>query len=237
MRPGLSSGRDPHRAMKRPCLLLTPGLVSYTQGWDWQKQIQQRKIQDSQHPDVLFLVEHPPVYTLGQGSDPEFVKFAPGTFELHRTERGGEVTYHGPGQLVGYPVLDLRAYRQDLHWYLRQLEEVLIRTLSHLDITGERVAGLTGVWVKGYKVAAIGIKVSRWVTLHGFALNVTTDLRAFEVIVPCGLTQPVGRVEQFCPGVSPADLIPLIATSFAEVFGVDLQLVPLAQVIALPVPQ
>jgi len=209
--------------MKRPCLLYTPGRMSYTEAWAWQKQLQQTKIEQPDHPDALILLEHTPVYTLGQGSTLDFVKFAPGTFELHRTERGGEVTYHGPGQLVGYPILDLRYYRQDLHWYLRQLEEVIIQALAPLGIPAQRVPGLTGVWVGDTKVAALGIKVSRWVSLHGFALNVTTDLTAFEAIVPCGLSQPVGRVAQFCPDITLTTMQKLVADSFATVFGVELQ--------------
>ncbi|WP_245395500.1 lipoyl(octanoyl) transferase LipB [Anthocerotibacter panamensis] len=206
----------------RPCLLYTPGQVPYPLAWEWQRHVQQQKIQDPEHPDVLFLLEHPPVYTLGQGSSMDFVRFASGAHELHRTERGGEVTYHGPGQIVGYPILDLRHYRQDLHWYLRQLEEVVIQTLAALGISGERIAGLTGVWVEGAKVAAIGIKVSRWVTLHGFAFNVTTDLAPFAAIVPCGLTKPVTSLAQLCPGATLEAVQPLIAGMFCKVFGVKL---------------
>ncbi len=208
--------------MKRLCLLYEPGLLLYTEAWVWQQQIQQKKIREPEHPDVLFLLEHAAVYTLGQGSSLDFVKFAPGTFALHRTERGGEVTYHGPGQLVGYPILDLSYYQKDLHWYLRQLEEVIIRALKPLDLVGERVSGMTGVWVQDHKIAAIGIKVSRWVTLHGFALNVTTDLAAFEVIVPCGLTKPVGSLELFCPGITLIETQKLVSAAFAEVFEVEL---------------
>jgi len=204
-------------------MLHTPGLMSFAEAWAWQKQIQQAKIEHPDHLDTLILLEHPPVYTLGQGSTLDFVKFAPGSYELHRTERGGEVTYHGPGQLVGYPILDLRHYRQDLHWYLRQLEEVIIQALVPLDIQAQRIAGLTGVWVGNYKIAAIGIKVSRWVSLHGFALNVTTELAAFEAIIPCGLTQPVGRVSQFCPEITLITMQKLVADSFAMVFDVELQ--------------
>jgi lipoyl(octanoyl) transferase len=174
---------------------------------------------------VFILLEHPPVYTLGQGSHLEFLKFDPSgsDYELHRIERGGEVTYHCPGQLVGYPILNLRNYQPDLHWYLRQLEEVIIRVLARYGLKGEREPGLTGVWVAGYKVAAIGIKVSRWITMHGFALNVCPDLTGFQHIVPCGIAdKPVGSLAQFVPDVALETVRQQIAQCFSEVFQVDL---------------
>jgi lipoyl(octanoyl) transferase len=141
---------------------------------------------------------------------------------LHRIERGGEVTYHCPGQLVGYPILNLRYYQQDLHWYLRQLEEVILQVLSLYGLTGERISGLTGVWVEGYKVAAIGIKVSRWITMHGFALNVCPDLTGFQHIIPCGIAnKPVGSLAQFIPEVCLETVRHQIANCFAEVFQVE----------------
>jgi lipoyl(octanoyl) transferase len=174
-------------------------------------------------PDILILLEHPPVYTLGQGSTLEFVKFDPSEgYELHRVERGGEVTYHCPGQLVGYPILNLQHYRADLHWYLRQLEEVLIRTVAVFGLKADRVSGLTGVWVEGRKVAALGIKVSRWITMHGFALNVCPDLTGFGRIVPCGIKdKTVGSLAQFLPGITIEEVRPVVADSFAEVFGIE----------------
>jgi lipoyl(octanoyl) transferase len=174
-------------------------------------------------PDTLILLEHPPVYTLGQGSTLEFVKFDPSEgYELHRVERGGEVTYHCPGQLVGYPILNLQNYRADLHWYLRQLEEVLIRTVAVFGLRADRVSGLTGVWVEGRKVGAIGIKVSRWITMHGFALNVCPDLTGFGRIVPCGIKdKTVGSLAQFLPGITIDQVRPVVADSFGEVFGVE----------------
>jgi lipoyl(octanoyl) transferase len=175
--------------------------------------------------DVLILLEHPPVYTLGQGSRLEFLKFIPeqSPYELHRIERGGEVTYHCPGQLVGYPILNLRYYQQDLHWYLRQLEEVVIRVLALYGLIGERISGLTGVWVAGYKVAAIGIKVSRWITMHGFALNVCPELKGFQQIVPCGIAdKSVGSLEQFIADVNLETVRHQLMHCFAEVFQVQL---------------
>ena len=150
--------------------------------------------------DVLLLLEHPAVYTLGTGSSQDFLRFDPQdtSYEIHRIERGGEVTYHCPGQLVGYPILNLRYYQQDLHWYLRQLEEVILQVLQSYGLPAERLSGLTGVWVEDHKIAAIGIKVSRWITMHGFAINICPDLTGFTRIVPCGIAdKPVGSLAQF----------------------------------------
>jgi lipoyl(octanoyl) transferase len=199
------------------CLGLTP----YQAAWDLQKQWQQKLIADRDHPDVLLLLEHPPVYTLGTGSSLEFVKFdAEAGYELHRSERGGEVTYHCPGQLVMYPILNLHRHQMDLHWYLRQLEEVVIRLLAGYGLKAERLPGLTGVWLQEKKVAAIGIKVSRWVTMHGLAINVNNDLSGFEQIVPCGIAdRSVGNLLEFLPTVSLLDVQERSIAVFCEVFG------------------
>lgn len=171
------------------------------------------------------MLEHPPIYTLGQGSQLEFLKFDPdqAPYPVQRIERGGEVTHHCPGQLVGYPILNLRHHKPDLHWYLRQLEAVLIHVLTTYDLPGERIPGLTGVWVDGYKVAAIGIKVSRWITMHGFALNVCPNLTGFQHIVPCGIgDRPVGSLAQFIPGIDLEDVRQRVIASFADVFQVEI---------------
>ncbi|NJK36940.1 MAG: lipoyl(octanoyl) transferase LipB [Oscillatoriales cyanobacterium RM2_1_1] len=210
--------------MNLSCELHQPGLVPYTIAWEWQHSLLQARCQNPELVDVLILLEHPPVYTLGQGSDLQFLKFDPQQepIEIHRTERGGEVTYHCPGQLVGYPILNLRRYHQDLHWYLRQLEEVLIRVVAGYGLRGDRLPGLTGVWIEGVKVAAIGIKVSRWITMHGFALNICPDLGGFEKIIPCGITdKPVGSLNQFLPGVTVAEIQIQVIQQFAVVFGVE----------------
>ena len=199
--------------------------MPYRQAWAYQQALLRLKLTDPNQPDHLLLVEHPPVYTLGTGSKLEFLKFDPESteYEVYRTERGGEVTYHCPGQLVGYPILDLRAYRQDLHWYLRQLEAVILQVLYSYNLPGERIPGLTGVWVEGHKVAAIGIKVSRWITWHGFSLNVCPDLAGFQKIVPCGIAhRPVGSVAQFLPEINPAEVQVRLLAAFAETFGVTL---------------
>lgn len=211
--------------MPRQCLLNHQGLVPYAVAWQQQQQLVAQRLQNSSLPDVLLLLEHPPVYTLGQGASLEFLKFDPNqvNYELHRVERGGEVTYHCPGQLVGYPILNLRYYQQDLHWYLRQLEEVLIQLLAVYDLKGNRISGMTGVWLEGRKVAAIGIKVSRWITMHGFALNVCPDLEGFERIVPCGIAdKSVGSLAQFLPNLTIEQVRLDLAAVFADVFQVHL---------------
>lgn len=218
-----------HSLSLRRCLLHQPGLVPYETAWNWQRSLVAERRENPNLDDVLILLEHPPVYTLGQGSRTDFLKFDPNdpAYPLHRIERGGEVTYHCPGQLVGYPILNLRYYQQDLHWYLRQLEETLICVLNCYNLQGERLPGLTGVWVDGYKVAAIGIKVSRWITMHGFALNVCPDLSGFQQIVPCGIAdKPVGSLAQFIPEVDVEQVRQQVIRAFAEVFQVELVAAP-----------
>ena len=210
---------------KRRCFLQQLGLVPYQAAWQYQQSLLAQRLQDPSLEDILLLLEHPKVYTLGMGANPQFLKFDPTQteWEVHRIERGGEVTYHCPGQLVGYPILNLRYYRQDLHWYLRQLEEVILEVLQSYGLAGSRLPGLTGVWLEGYKVGAIGVKVSRWITMHGFSLNVCPDLRGFEQIVPCGITdKPVGSLAQFLPEISLEEVRHQVAQSFSQVFQVEL---------------
>ncbi len=210
-------------ASRRYCLLKNRGLMPYLEAWEWQKCLVSDRKLNPTLKDVLILLEHPPVYTLGQGATAEFLKFNPtqSEYELHRIERGGEVTYHCPGQLVGYPILNLNDYCKDLHWYLRQLEQVIIRVVGIYGLEGTRISGLTGVWVEGRKVAAIGIKVSHWITMHGFAINVCPDLEGFDRIVPCGIAdKPVGSLAQFIPTITVEQVRHEVAIAFAAVFGV-----------------
>lgn len=186
------------------CFDLHNKLVPYAKSWAWQKQIVEKKKEliqrDGDCPDSLIVLQHQSVFTLGTGSDEKYIHFdindAP--FDVFRTERGGEVTYHGPGQLVMYPIINLRNHKMDLHWYLRALEEVVIRVLtSTFSIPASRIEGLTGVWVGKQKLAAIGIRALQWITYHGLALNVTTNLAPFDWIVPCGLrNHKVGSIEE-----------------------------------------
>lgn len=175
--------------------------------------------------DLLLLVEHDPVVTLGRGTKETSLPIPPDAIrqrgvEVFEVERGGDVTFHGPGQLVGYPILDLTHHRQDLHWYLRAVEEALIDALGTLGIPAERRPGLTGVWTRGRKIASIGIHVKQWVTFHGFALNVSTDLSFFDLIVPCGIdgVTMTSVVRELRAG---APLDPMKATRLAvtEAFG------------------
>ncbi len=171
---------------------VTLGGMPYGEALELQRSIARERISGVIPQDVLLLVEHPPVVTLGRSSKEKHL-VASRTFleskgvELFEVERGGDVTFHGPGQLVGYPIIDLKRHRQDLHWYLRRLEQALIDTLGEYGIPGERSTGYTGVWTRGKKIASIGVHARDWVTWHGFALNVTTDLSYFDLIVPCGI--------------------------------------------------
>ncbi|NES87606.1 MAG: lipoyl(octanoyl) transferase LipB, partial [Moorea sp. SIO2B7] len=220
--PDSALNRD---GQQRLCIIVNQGLVPYGIAWEYQRSLVTKRINDHSLEDLLLLLEHPSVYTLGTGANLDFLKFAPKEtgWEVYRVERGGEVTYHCPGQLVGYPILNLRYYQQDLHWYLRQLEEVIIRVLQGYGLKGDRFPGLTGVWLEGYKVAAIGIKVSRWITMHGFALNVCPDLQGFGHIIPCGIEdKPVGSLAQFLPDITIEQVRQDLAIAFAEVFDVEL---------------
>jgi lipoyl(octanoyl) transferase len=184
----------------RVCVWQDLGRLGYREAWDQQLAIAD-ELKQGEGPDRLLFVEHPHVVTLGRNAHMENVlvsteRMAELGIELHETDRGGDVTYHGPGQIVGYPVLDLTKWKRDVAAYLRALEEVLILTLADFGLEGERSTGATGVWVGGAKVAAMGVHLSRWITTHGFALNVTTDLAYFGHIVPCGLTRPVTSMEK-----------------------------------------
>jgi lipoate-protein ligase B len=168
------------------------GRQPYAATLELQRLLCRRRMTGELAQDLLLLVEHDPVVTLGRGTRPTSLPLDPDELrarglEVAEVERGGDVTYHGPGQLVGYPILQLQEHRADLHWYLRQLEATLIAALAALGVPAQRREGLTGVWTSGRKIASIGIHVKQWVTFHGFALNVTTDLRPFDLIVPCGI--------------------------------------------------
>jgi lipoyl(octanoyl) transferase len=166
--------------------VIQAGRVPYSEALEWQRALAQARIERRLPHDLLLLLEHPPVVTLGRNSHDAHLLAAQG-IDVFEVERGGDVTFHGPGQLVGYPILDLTGYKPDLHWYLRALEQVLIDALARLGIAAERNSGYTGVWTSGRKIASIGVHVKQWVTWHGFALNVTTDPAAFDRIVPCGI--------------------------------------------------
>ncbi|KAK9270026.1 hypothetical protein L1049_025599 [Liquidambar formosana] len=189
-----TSKADEGRRRRCECFNLYNKLVPYGEAWAWQKSIVEKKkalVQENRdYSDTVIILQHYPVYTLGTRSSKEYLNFdiKDPPYDVYRTERGGEVTYHGPGQLVMYPIINLRYHKMDLHWYLRALEEVVIRVLfSTFSIKASRLEGFTGVWVGDQKLAAIGVRVSQWITYHGLALNVTTDLTPFQQIVPCGI--------------------------------------------------
>jgi lipoyl(octanoyl) transferase len=212
-------------AAGRPLQVRWLGTTSYADALALQRQLVERRRAD-EVPDQLLLLEHPHVITLGTAADPSHVLLDQAErrlmgIELFETGRGGDVTYHGPGQLVGYPILALEAERQDLHRYVRDIEEVLIRCLADFHVAAGRKRGLTGVWVGDEKIAAIGVRVSRgWITSHGFAFNLTTNLDFFEAIVPCGIRDHgVTSLERLVGAVDPVAVRQRLVARFAELFG------------------
>jgi len=176
--------------------------------------------------DRLLFVEHPHVVTMGRNGDGRYLLASPELLErsgiaYFETDRGGDVTYHGPGQIVGYPILDLRDWKRDVGAYVRAIEEVLIQTLAQFGITATREKGATGVWVDGAKVAAIGVHISRWVTSHGFALNLDTDLEYFRYIVPCGLSRPVTSMRALGSQATRAQVVDALIDNFCRIFEKD----------------
>lgn len=198
---------------------------------DWQRaySLQQEfvdKRKAGEGPDSLLLVEHPHVVTMGRNGNESNVLASPEVLRrtgiaYYETNRGGDITYHGPGQIVGYPILDLRDWKRDVHAYVRAIEEVLIRTLATFDVAAGRVPGKTGVWVNGAKIAAIGVHLSRWVTSHGFALNHQTNLDYFRYIVPCGLSDPVCSMESLGVQVDRDAVQAVIIREFLSIFEFD----------------
>jgi lipoyl(octanoyl) transferase len=199
------------------------GRMAYARALELQHDLVERR-KRGEIPDQLLFVEHPHVVTVGRNGHMENVLASPDILqragiELHYTDRGGDVTYHGPGQIVGYPIFDLREWKRDVVAYLRAVEQVLIDALSEFGVHTGRMPGATGVWVEGAKIAAIGVHISRWVTSHGFALNLDTDLDYFKYIVPCGLTQPVTSMRALGCRADRAEVIAAISGAFARVFG------------------
>lgn len=230
-------------------LVLDLGLRSYAEALSFQRNLATARIAKRVPHDVLVLVEHPPVITLGRSTKAENLLateavLAARGVELHEVERGGDVTFHGPGQLVGYPIVDLTEHTQDLHWYLRQVEEVIIHGVAPFGVVAERNPGKTGVWTNGHKLASIGVHARQWVTWHGFALNVTTDLSYFDLMVPCGIADVVmTSVERellenasgTCLAPSPAlgeDMREAIVRSFGQVFERHATHTTLAEIVA-----
>ncbi|MDZ7717904.1 MAG: lipoyl(octanoyl) transferase LipB [Balneolaceae bacterium] len=223
--------------MKRLLDVYDLGKAEYRPVWDLQKRAQKLLIKKKRGElsgseelnDILFFVEHPHVYTLGKSGDSAHLlktlsELSKIDAEYIEIDRGGDITYHGPGQIVGYPILDLDQHFTDIHKYLRYLEEVIIRTCADFGVKAGRIEGLTGVWAGDEKICAMGIRCSRWVTMHGFALNVNTDLSYFKNIVPCGIDDKEVTSLSECTGryVSEEDVKKKILKHFAEVFDVEI---------------
>jgi lipoyl(octanoyl) transferase len=211
---------------RRPAQLCDLGLVPYADALALQRTLHAQRVAGA-IPDTLLLLEHPPVITLGKAFHPEHLRYAREFYaqqgvELHPTDRGGDVTCHNPGQLVGYPIFDVAQHGRDLHKFLRDIEQAIIDALRAFGIEAHREAGYTGVWVGDAKIAAIGIKVTKWVSMHGFALNVNNDLRLFQTIVPCGIAdRPVTSLQQVLGRAVPMEQVKhAMARAFEQVFRI-----------------
>ena len=218
----------------KDCLVVELGLTAYRAAWELQRRVVQAR-KAGMVPDVLLLCEHPHVITLGRNGRREHLRASDHLLrqmgvEFCPSDRGGDITYHGPGQLVGYPILHLAEIRRDVVWYVRQLEEAMIRATADLGVRAGRQPGKTGVWVElpgagEEKLAAIGVRISRWVTSHGFAYNVATDLRYFDLIVPCGIPdkRPTSLERLLGRSVNITEVAPRIVERFGEVFGLEMR--------------
>jgi lipoate-protein ligase B len=213
-------------AARRLCELRDLGRIGYGEALQLQKELEAQRKQRL-IPDQLLFVEHPHVITLGRNGHLTNLLASQEILErsgiaFHHTDRGGDITYHGPGQIVGYPIIDLREWKRDVVAFVRALEQVIIDAIGEFGVQGERSSGETGVWVDGRKVAAIGVHISRWVTSHGFALNHTTDLSYFQYIVPCGLTKPVTSLQQLGCRAGRHEVQQALARRFADHFQLEL---------------
>ena len=214
----------------RSCFWRDLGRMDYGVAFELQRGlVEQRK--RGQIADQLLLVEHPHTITVGRNGHMENLvaredELACAGVAFHHTDRGGNITYHGPGQIVGYPILDLREWKRDVVAYVRALEQTIMDTLADFGLAAGREPGMTGVWINGSKIAAIGVHVSRWVTSHGFALNVTTDLSYFQYIVPCGLVKPVTSMVALGTPAPREDVMKRLVYHFGRVF--DCQMTPAA---------
>lgn len=214
--------------MHRTLTAIDLGRTEYGACWDLQRRFFGLRAAGAV-PDLLLLTEHDPVYTIGTSGSEDHLLARPeelarkGVALVHN-DRGGDITYHGPGQLVCYPIIDLSSYYRDLHRYLRDLEEVVIRALGAFDIRGSRLEAYTGVWVAGEKICAIGVRSSRWITMHGFALNVATDLSSFDRIIPCGIFERGVTSMEAVLGrpVPAADVSAEVRRQFGAVFGAEI---------------
>jgi lipoyl(octanoyl) transferase len=224
----------------KSCSIVDLGLIGYAEAWELQKRLVAARKTGAME-DVLLLCEHPHVITLGRNGKREHLLASEQVLQqkgvqFHTSDRGGDITYHGPGQLVGYPVLNLGAIRKDVVWYVRMLEEAMLRATAEFGISAERVTGKTGIWVRGTtgsnstgvteeKLGAIGVHISRWVTSHGFAYNVSTDLRYFDLIVPCGISgRKATSLEKILErAVTRKEVVQPVVRNFGKVFGLEMR--------------
>jgi lipoyl(octanoyl) transferase len=206
----------------RKCCLRQLGRMDYGEAFQLQRELVEARKRGAIE-DQFLIVEHPHTITLGRNGKREHLLADVAVLEragiaLHETDRGGDITYHGPGQIVGYPILDLREWNRDVSAYVRGIEQVIIDALGDFGVSAGRITGLTGVWVDGKKIAAIGVHLSRWVTSHGFALNVDTDLSYFQYIVPCGLTRPVTSMAEMGRSVDRNEVEERLIAHFGRIF-------------------
>ena len=224
-----SVGAEPVSAESvQPCRYEDLGEISFSRAWDIQRDLVSLR-KSGEVPDHLLLVEHPHVITLGRNAKAENIlaaedRLAELKVDVCETDRGGDVTYHGPGQVVAYPIMDLAQWKRDITAYVRALELVMLRTVSDFGIEAQQVKGCSGVWHRGSKLGSIGVHISRWVTSHGLALNVSTDLDYFDLIVPCGISKPVTSMERLLGRRLPReDVKARLVWHFGQVFSRDMQ--------------
>ena len=223
----MENGVNIPKLKNRNLLYTDLGLIDYKEAWDLQKhtfELRHRK----KISDIIYLLEHPHTYTLGKVADEKNLIGSKEYLDkkkisVYNIDRGGDITYHGPGQIVGYPIIDLNEWQNDTHKYLRALEEVIIKTCGHFGIKGIRDPKYTGVWIENRKIAAIGVKISRWITMHGFAFNVNTDLSLFKGIIPCGIVdkEVTSLQKELSRSVSISEVKEILIKNFIEVFGYD----------------
>lgn len=221
--------------MLKKIILTDIGTTEYAFAWELQKVLHQERIAGNT-PDMILFTEHYNTYTVGKSGGENHLlatenELAQGHVAVFKTDRGGDITYHGPGQIVCYPIIDLSNYYRDVHRYLRDLEEVVKRTLGHYEIEAHREPEYTGVWVGSEKICAIGVKVSRWVTMHGFAFNVNTDLSYFGRIIPCGIFHKgvTSLAELLGRAIDVSEVKKVIAEKFADVFQTEIESVDIEQ--------
>jgi len=201
--------------------IIKKGLVPYEEAWEYQRKIHASRLA-GERGDTLILLEHPPVYTFGKNSDRSNLINARDA-QVIQSDRGGDITWHGPGQLVGYPIINLEDHKKSVSWYMRNLEEVIIQTLQTYEIEGGRIPGMTGVWVGDKKVCAMGVRLSKWVTMHGFALNVRPDMSYFNGMIPCGIKGKgvVSMKELLGREISVDEVTAPLLQAFKSVFGFE----------------